>query len=198
MEHYFINKQHSQEDYFEFTQEFNGKTFSFKSCDSIFSKDRIDYGTGVLLNAVLKKQVSGKVLDIGCGYGAIGIILASFLTDIKVTMTDINETAVELSKHNVIKNHLKNVREIFVSNGYENITESFDYIITNPPIKAGKQNLLNILTGAYAHLNDNGKLYFVIKKKHGEDSIRKTLLTIFSNVEIIKRDSGYYILECVK
>ena len=150
-----------------------------------------------LLNAVLRREINGKVLDIGCGYGAIGIVLSSFL-DVKVTMTDINQTAVELSKHNVIKNHLKNVKEIYLSNGYENINETFDFIITNPPIKAGKENLLNILIGAFDHLNIGGKLYFVIKKKHGEDSVRKKLATIYSNVEIIKRDSGYYILECVK
>lgn len=197
MEHYFIDKPHTKEDFFEFTETFNGKTFSFKSCDSIFSKDRIDYGTGVLLNAVLKREINGKVLDIGCGYGAIGIVLSSFL-DVKVTMTDINQTAVELSKHNVIKNHLKNVKEIYLSNGYENINETFDYIVTNPPIKAGKENLLNILMGAFEHLNKGGKLFFVIKKKHGEDSVRKKLATIYSSVEIIKRDSGYYILECVK
>lgn len=199
MQHYFINKDHKQEDYFEFTEGFNGKTFTFKSCDSIFSKDRLDYGTSVLLNAVLKKEdIKGKILDIGCGYGAIGIILASFLSDVKITMTDINETAVELTKQNVFKNHIRNIEQIMVSNGYENIVGNFDFIITNPPIKAGKQNLLNILVGAYDHLNIGGRLYFVIKKKHGEDSIRKKLLTIFNTVEIIKRDSGYYILECVK
>ncbi len=199
MEHYFIEKEHKKEDYFSFNENLLGEQFTFKTCDDIFSKDRVDYGTKVLIETVCKNFVlEGEVLDIGCGYGPIGIVLAKKFDKANFTMTDINNTAVTLSQENVQKNKVQNVKKVFKSEGYEKINACFDYIITNPPIKAGKSNLLSILDGAYEHLNINGKLVFVIKKKHGEDSVKKHLQTIFSSVEILKRDSGYYILCCTK
>ena len=199
MEHYFVAKEHSESDYFTFTEKMLDRQFIFKSCNDIFSKDKIDYGTKLLIETVVKNfTLTGKVLDIGCGYGVIAIVLANLFSDATFTMCDINKTAVELSQENVKLNHCYNIQNICVSNAYEAIDNSFNYIITNPPIKAGKKNLLNILEGAYEHLVDGGKLMFVIKKKHGEDSIRKRLCLIYSNVEILKRDSGYYILCCTK
>ena len=199
MEHYFIAKEHRESDYFTFKEKMFDKEFVFRSCDDIFSKDRVDYGTKVLIETVAKNfNLSGNVLDIGCGYGAIAIVLASLFDNANFTMCDINKTAVELSQENVKLNGIKNINKVCVSNAYEAIGKGFEYIITNPPIKAGKKNLLNILEGAYERLASGGKLVFVIKKKHGEDSIRKHLSSIYSNVEILKRDSGYYILCCTK
>lgn len=199
MEHYFIEKAHKKEDFFTFTENILGQDYVFKSCDDVFSKDRVDYGTKVLIETVAKNfDLSNKVLDIGCGYGPIAIVLASKFKNASFTLTDINNTAVMLSTENVQKNNIQNVEKIFKSDGYEKVEGCFAYIVTNPPIKAGKQNLLNILVGAYEHLVIDGKLIFVIKKKHGEDSIKKHLQTIYKNVEILKRDSGYYILCCTK
>lgn len=199
MEHYFIEKQHKKEDFFTFTENILGQDYVFKSCDDVFSKDRVDYGTKVLIETVAKNfELTGKILDIGCGYGPIAIVLASKFRNASFTLTDINNTAVMLSTENVQKNKIQNVEKIFKSDGYEKVQGSFDYIITNPPIKAGKQNLLNILVGAYEHLVFGGKLIFVIKKKHGEDSVKKHLQTVYKSVEILKRDSGYYILCCTK
>lgn len=199
MEHYFIAKEHNENDYFTFKEKMFDREFVFKSCDDIFSKDRVDYGTKVLIETVAKNfALTGKVLDIGCGYGAIAIALASLFSSANFTMCDINKTAVELSRENVKLNNVINIQKVCESDAYNAIDGEFDYIITNPPIKAGKKNLLKILDGAYAHLTSGGKLIFVIKKKHGEDSIKKHLSSIYSNVEILKRDSGYYILCCTK
>lgn len=199
MQHYFIDKEHKESDFFEFEETFLDNSFCFKSCDSIFSKDCIDYGTKVLLECIFNNvNLSGKVLDIGCGYGAIGIVLSKLFPAIKITMCDINNTAVSLSKFNVIKNKCKNVENVLYSNAYENINEKFDFVISNPPIKAGKENLLNILVSAKNHLNENGSLIFVIKKKHGEDSVKKQLEKEYSGVEILKREKGYYILKADK
>lgn len=199
MEHYFIDKPHEKDDFFEFTDYFNARVYKFNSCEDVFSKDKIDFGTQTLLLAIFKKvSLSGKVLDIGCGYGAITTILGLNFDKICLQACDVNNTAVELCKQNVIKNHLKNVENIFVSNCYEKVKDSYDYIVTNPPIKAGKTTLLNILVGAKEHLNENGKLIFVIKKKHGEESVKKELEKIYSIVEIIMRDKGYYVLMCEK
>ena len=199
MEHYFIAKEHNESDYFTFKEKMMNQEFVFKSCDDIFSKDRVDYGTKVLIETVAKNfSLSGNILDVGCGYGAIAIVLASVFDNANFTMCDINKTAVELSQENVKLNNIKNITKICESNAYDNIENQFDYIITNPPIKAGKKNLLSILDGAYEHLVSGGKLVFVIKKKHGEDSIKKYLTSIYKSVEILKRDSGYYILCCTK
>ena len=199
MEHYFIPKEHSESDYFTFKEKMFDREFVFRSCDDIFSKDRVDYGTKVLIETVAKNfNLSGNILDVGCGYGAIAIVLASLFGDANFTMCDINNTAVELSQENIKRNGIKNINKVCVSDAYKKIGNGLNYIITNPPIKAGKKNLLNILEGAYEHLVDGGKLVFVIKKKHGEDSIRKHLSSIYSSVEILKRDSGYYILCCTK
>lgn len=199
MEHYFIEKEHKKEDYFAFSENLLGEQLTFKTCDDIFSKDRVDYGTKVLIKTVYDNfELSGEVLDIGCGYGPIAISLAKKFEKASFTMTDINNTAVMLSQENVQNNKVHNVKKVFKSEAYEKIHDFFDYIITNPPIKAGKTNLLAVLDGAYEHLKENGKLVFVIKKKHGEDSVKKHLQAIFSSVEILKRDSGYYILCCTK
>lgn len=199
MKHYFIESEHKKEDYFVISQKIADRQYSFWSADNVFSKDEVDYGTYVLLNTIIKTQnLSGKVLDIGCGYGVIGIVLAKTYPSISVCMTDVNQTAVELSKKNIELNQTKNVYLIKNSFAYQNIDEVFDYIISNPPIKAGKQVLLDILFGAYEHLKSGGKLIFVIKKKFGEDSIKKQLSQIFESVEILKRDSGYYVLMATK
>ena len=200
MQHYFIDKEHRKEDYFEFTENILGHSLIFKSCDSVFSKDCVDYGTKVLITAINENvEMYGDVLDIGCGYGAIGIALSRLFSDTKIDMCDINNTAVELSKYNAMSNHAKNIQNVFYSDAYINVKkDDYDFIVSNPPIKAGKENLKNILGGAYDHLKKGGSLIFVIKKKHGEDSIKKYLTSIFESVEIIKRDSGYYILRAVK
>ncbi|MGN1221605.1 MAG: class I SAM-dependent methyltransferase [Christensenellales bacterium] len=199
MEHYFIEKQHSACDFFEISQKFLDKIYYFKSCDSIFSKDCIDYGSYVLINTVLKtEKLIGKVLDIGCGYGVIGIVLADNNKTASFVLADVNQTAVDLSIQNAKKNDIKNIISIVKSDCYQNIAGTFDFVVTNPPIRAGKQTLLNILLGAYDKLNDNGSLIFVIKKKHGADSVKNKLAEIFKRVEVLKRDKGYYIFKATK
>lgn len=198
-QHYFIDKPHDSEEFFTFKEKVNGIEYQFNSCNDIFSKDSIDYGTKVLITALLEREnLSGKILDIGCGYGVIGIVLANSFHQTVFTLSDINKTAVELTRQNVIKNRIRNIENVLESDGYQSIEGKFDAIVTNPPIKAGKQNLLNILVGAKDRLNHNGKLYFVIKKKHGEESIKKNLTEEYANVEIIKRNKGYYILKAEK
>lgn len=199
MEHYFISKEHSQSDYFEFSWKFLDCEFLFKSCDDVFSKNQVDYGTFVLLKTIAKKvQLAGDILDVGCGYGPIGITVAKLNPNTNVTMCDINKTAVELSKENIKKNNISNVKNVVESNAYQNIDGTFDYIISNPPIKAGKDVLLEIVLGSFDKLNAGGSLIFVIKKKFGEDSIKKKLEQIFAAVEVLSRDSGYYILKATK
>lgn len=195
--HYFLNIEHKQEDYFCFTDYFLNKPYTFKSCSDIFSKDCIDYGTSLLLKTIISKlELEKDVLDVGCGYGAIGILLKIYFPQINVDMIDINKTAVQLSIENAKENNVSVC--VFESNLYENVNKKYTHIVTNPPIKAGKQNLFNVITGGYNVLTEKGTITLVIKKKHGMESLKKHMMEVFGNVEILKRDKGYYILHAIK
>ena len=133
-----------------------------------------------------------KVLDIGCGYGFLGIVI-SIITSSYVDMVDINKRAVHLTKRNIKKYELFK-GETFVSDAYNEIKNKYNVIITNPPIRVGKVKLLEILEGAFDHLEKDGRLYFVIRKDQGALSIKK-ILEEKHKVEIINRDKGYFILK---
>lgn len=171
-----------------------GQTLSFISDSGVFSKQRVDYGTGVLLsvmNDLEKKPAS--VLDLGCGYGPLGLFAAKMWPKIQVDMVDVNERALALAKQNARANGLGVT--IFASDGYEQVKDKYDLIVTNPPIRAGKKTVSAFLSGAKDHLNQGGVLLVVIQKKQGEPSARKLLTETFGNCTIVKRDKGYYILK---
>ncbi len=198
MQHYFIDKPHVEADYFEFNDSVLGVDLCFRSCDSIFSKNKIDDGTRALLEAVNKKcELSGFGLDLGCGLGVIAIALIKKF-NLKFDMVDINNTAVRLSKENLIKNNVQKNANVFYSDGFSEVKKNYDFIITNPPIKTGKKLLFNLMHGAYEHLNNNGQLLLVIRKDHGMESLKKHITSIFGNCEIIDRNKGFYILRAEK
>lgn len=194
--HYFLNTEHSKEDYFTFTDYFLGEKFLFRSCCDIFSKDVFDYGTVTLLKTVLKKvPLSGRVLDVGCGYGIIGIIIKKHFPATTVTMVDINTNAVMLAKQNAEQMGVD--VEVLESDMYSNVKFKVRHIISNPPIKAGKQNLFNVVTGAGDVLETLGTITLVIKKKHGMESLKNKMQEVFGNVEVLERDKGYYVLHSI-
>lgn len=174
---------------------FRDKKYSIYSDNGVFSKDRLDYGTRVLLDSIDISNLSGNVLDLGCGIGVVGIILKSINDGLNVDMIDINERAVRLSKDNLILNNINN--NVFISDIYSNINKKYNYIITNPPIRAGKDTIRKFLLGSYDYLNENGILYFVMRKDHGVKSMIKELNSLF-NAKIINRDKGFYVIECKK
>ena len=198
MQHYFIEKQHNACDYFEFEDEIADMKLKFRSCDNIFSKNQIDDGTRTLLNTIFEQlNLKGNGLDVGCGYGVIGLALIKKL-NVNCDMIDVNGTAVELALHNLMINGVRSGGKVFKSNGFDNVTESYDFIVTNPPIKTGKVLLFELMEGCFNHLKSGGTLTLVIRKDHGEESLKKKLIEVFGNCEILKRNKGYYILHCVK
>ena len=198
MQHYFINKQHDETDFFEFQDSVLNYKLCFRSCDSIFSKNKIDDGTRALLEAIDKKvELTGHGLDIGCGLGVIAITLIKRF-GVTMDMIDINETAVKLSNENLIKNNVQKNAKAFVSNGFENVKETYDFIITNPPIKTGKKLLFQLIIDAHAHMKKDSPIVLVIRKDHGMESLKKHMQSVFENCEIIDRNKGYYILKSVK
>lgn len=170
-----------------------GKRFIFTTDNGVFSKSRIDFGSRLLLESLPINDFKGKVLDVGCGYGLIGIVVASF-NNTEVLMSDVNRRALHLAKKNIEKNNIKNA-EVIESSVYENITEKFDVIITNPPIRAGKKVVYDIIVGAREHLLLDGELYIVIRKGQGAKSMIRDLNEYYT-VEVIKKEKDFFVLCC--
>lgn len=156
--------------------------------NGVFSKKGLDFGTRTLLETI--DNISGQVLDFGCGYGPIGIYLKKTY-DVEVDAVDINERAMNLAKKNAELN--KTNINIFKSNIYENVNKKYDYIVTNPPIRVGKKILYQILFEAKEHLNINGELWLVIHKDQGAKSLVKALEEKYK-VEIKNKNKGFYII----
>ena len=195
MSQYFDNDKNIKSERKIIKFNFDNKVFSIYSDNGVFSKDRFDYGTRVLLNSVDVDKLFGNVLDLGCGLGVVGIILGTFNKGINIDMVDINERAIDLAKNNLVLNNVK--ANVFVSDIYSNIDNKYDFIITNPPIRAGKEVVRKFLLGGYDYLNDNGILYFVMRKDHGVKSMIKELENKY-NVTIINKDKGFYIVSLTK
>ena len=196
MSHYFMNDENLVSQVRELIYKYASFSFTFFSDNGVFSKKSIDYGSKLLLESYLKDDTtSKKVLDVGCGYGFIGTVI-SIVNGSYVDMVDVNKRAVHLTKRN-IKKYDNFKGGVFLSDAYSEVKDTYDVIITNPPIRVGKQKLLEILTGAFDHLNEDGVLYFVIRKDQGALSIKK-ILENDRIVETINKDKGYFIYKVKK
>ena len=195
MRHYFIDRPRNDDEYFDFHDTFLGQDYLFHSCNDLFSKDRLDEGSKTLISAFLDNVTVSKndyVLDLCCGYGAIGIVISKNV-GCKIDMCDINQTAISLCKKNVDTNRAK-IQDVFVSDMYSNVDKQYNYIITNPPIKTGKKLLFSVIDGAKDHLVQGGSIILVIRKDLGAESLKKHMIQVFGNCETIKRNKGYHIL----
>lgn len=172
--------------------------FTFTTSAGVFSKKGIDFGTRLLIENFEAPKVEGDILDLGCGYGPIGITLAHFYEKRNIVMVDINERAVSLAKQNAEKNNVINVT-VRQSEGFVSVKEQqFAAIVTNPPIRAGKKVLYNLFDDSISHLKNNGELWLVIQKKQGAPSAIHYLSSVFSEVETVTRKKGYYIIRAKK
>lgn len=171
-----------------------GESFQFYTDAGVFSKKMIDFGSQVLLSA-LDLEAGKTLLDVGCGYGPLGISLAK-VQGVKATMIDINSRAIDLARQNAQRNKVE--ATIFQSNIYENVTGSFDYIISNPPIRAGKKVVHQVIEEAYDYLNQGGNLTIVIQKKQGAPSAKAKMEDVFGNAEVVKRIKDIISLEVRK
>lgn len=170
-----------------------GKKFVFFTDNGVFSKDGLDFGSRLLLESIPLDEVGGKVLDMGCGYGVLGIVINKF-TSSHVDMVDVNMRALHLSEMNLKVNNCSNI-DVFNSNVYENIVSKYTCIVTNPPIRAGKSVVYDIVMNAKNYLEDDGKLYLVIRKEQGAKSLIRDLKKIYT-IDIINRKKGFFILKC--
>ena len=167
--------------------------FTFLTDNGVFSKDGLDFGSRLLLESIPLDEVGAKVLDMGCGYGTIGIIINK-LTNHDIDMVDVNLRAMHLARRNAKENGCSNIN-IFESNCYQNITSKYNTIITNPPIRAGKKIVYEILMSAKKYLEQDGNLFLVIRKEQGAKSIISDLEKEY-NVEILEKKKGFFVLKC--
>ena len=170
-----------------------GTKFIFYTDNGVFSKDGLDFGSRLLLETIPLEEVGGKVLDMGCGYGVLGIVLNKVLS-CSVDMVDVNLRAIHLASINIKENHCQNIC-VFESNVYSNINSKYTCIITNPPIRAGKKVVYDIVMNAQKYLEKDGVLFLVIRKEQGAKSLIVDLEKQYT-VEVLERKKGFYILKC--
>lgn len=198
-DHYYTSKPQTESKPRHWMFKLLGHTFSFETDAGVFSKSEVDFGSRVLIDAFQMPDVDGAIFDVGCGYGPIGLSIAKANPDRTVFMMDINERAVALSQKNAQVNGVQNVR-IFVSDGLSNVDDEAKAaaILTNPPIRAGKETVFRFYDGAYDKLVTSGELWVVIQKKQGAPSTVSYLEEKFSAVDIVEKKKGYWIVRAKK
>lgn len=194
MSQYFENNEslHSLEK--QHMVKIHGLDFTFLTDHGVFSKKGLDFGTRTLLENLPLEKLHGTILDFGCGYGPIGIFLKKYNQNFLIHMIDINKRSLNLALKNAILNDV--VVNIYESDMYQNVTETFDYIVTNPPIRVGKKILYEILLQARKHLKVGGEIYFVIHKDQGAKSVMRDMEKEYQ-VSLIAKNKGFYVI-CLK
>lgn len=195
MSHYFENDPALKSNIHDISFDFNGVNFIFKSDSGVFSNKEVDKGSLIFVNTLLEENLKGKILDLGCGCGTVGILLNYFNKEVEVTYSDVNQKCVELTSYNLRQYDLNG--KCLLSDGYLNICERFDFILFNPPIRAGKETIYRLYRESIEHLNEGGKIYLVIRKDKGAISHMKYLETLGVRTRIINKDKGYFVIECL-
>ena len=191
---YYAENPDAAHDIHELRVELLGHKMTFLTDAGVFSKKMIDFGSQLLLKC-LEVEKDERVLDVGCGYGPLGLSLVKAY-GVQATMVDINNRALDLARKNAERNQVS--ATIFQSNIYEQVEGKFDHVISNPPIRAGKQVVHEIIEKSKEFLEDGGDLTIVIQKKQGAPSAKSKMEDVFGNCEVVKKDKGYYILRSVK
>lgn len=194
MNHYFTNNKDLKSEMHIMQVNILDKTYSLYTDNGVFSKSGLDFGTRLLIETLPFNDLHGSILDVGCGYGPIGLTIAKE-TDCNVDMIDVNLRALHLTKLSASKNKID--VNIFESDAYANVSGLYDYIITNPPIRAGKKKVYEILIGAEKHLKASGELWFVMRKDQG---VKSTLsdLEKYYNLSIKSKKKGFFVVCATK
>lgn len=192
MAHYFTNEENLKSEIEKVIAEINGIPFYFYTDNGVFSKGELDFGTELLLKNFKYDNPNNKtLLDIGCGCGPIGIYAAHL--GFTVDMSDVNKRAIHLSKMSLKEQNLN--ANVFESDAYKNITNKYDYIVSNPPIRVGKEKLYEIVMNAKEHLKDGGSLWIVVRKQQGAELMLRDMKNVYKTVEVIAKKKGFFIIK---
>ena len=194
-DHYYSAMPESAHDIRNITVSCLSHTLAFETDAGVFSKDDLDVGSRLLIETAPK--LTGRILDLGCGWGPVGAFLAKANPDAAIVLSDINERAASLAKGNLARNGISNA-EVVVSDAFSALTGSFDTILTNPPIRTGKQNIYSMFDTAKDFLKEGGSLLIVIRKQQGAPSAVKHLQEVYGNAEVLAKDKGFWIVRSVK
>ena len=175
----------------EFT--YRGHTLRLTTDSGVFSRGEVDEGSALLLDSL--PALTGRVLDLGCGAGVIGVSVGKAYP-VELVQSDVNERALALTRENLKRNVVAGT--VVESDGFAALEGLFDTILTNPPIRAGKAVIYRLFAEARDHLKEGGALYLVIRKQQGAESARKYLETLFPSVEMIERKKGFWVLRCIR
>ena len=170
-----------------------GRKISLLTDNGVFSKAKLDEGSKLLIETLLPLSLTGKILDLGCGYGPIGLSIGLCSETASITLADINPRALELCKKNAGLLNLSDRVTVLQSNIYSNIEGKFDCILLNPPIRAGKKVTYTMYKEAKEHLVSGGQFYFVIRKAQGASSASQYVKEVFGNITLLARKKGYHI-----
>jgi 16S rRNA (guanine1207-N2)-methyltransferase len=192
-EHYFAEHPKSEARFGLVRTCLRGKNFEFVTASSVFSTKRVDLGTRVLIEAMVLPE-KGCVLDVGCGYGAVGIAAAAFNPKLRVVMTDVNRRAVLLARENAERNRVANA-EVRQGNLYAPVQDlCFNCILSNPPVSAGMQTVEALIRGAPAVMACNATFQMVVRSKIGRKTLPQVFIEAFGNFQVLARESGYRVL----
>ncbi len=189
-EHYYTENPRSAHDERQIEVKALGRTLRFTTDAGVFSRDGLDRGTEVLLNAL--PELEGRVLDLGCGWGAVGVSLGAKDPGLEIVMTDLNARAVELARRNLLQNGVR--AEVLQGDGFAPVTGTFDAIVTNPPIRAGKAVIYGLFDRARDFLNPGGSLYVVIRKQQGAPSALRHLQEQYKTAGVVERGGGFWVI----
>ena len=193
VEHYFSPAPKSHERFGLVRTSLCGKPFEFLTASSVFSKRKVDCGTRLLIESMVVPE-TGSVLDIGCGYGVVGIAVAKFNPKLRVVMTDVNARAVRLAKKNVALNRVPNA-EVHYGFFYEPVEDlKFNCVLSNPPVSAGMETVKAIVAGAPSVMTAGASFRMVIRSKIGAKLLPALFTETFGNCEVVARESGFRVL----
>ncbi len=195
MNHYFSDHQELSKNRRDIAFRFLRCDYIFEVDDGVFSNKHVDFGTEALLKVLSQQDLSGRALDLGCGYGVIAVVLNDIFPDLVVDGVDINPRAVDLARLNYQRYKVEG--ELFQSDGIQE-EEVYDLVITNPPIRVGKKKMYSLFEDAHRALKPKGELWYVIRKQHGAKSAEKFIRELFGECKLKKRDKGFYIYQAIK
>ncbi|NLM78124.1 MAG: class I SAM-dependent methyltransferase [Ruminococcaceae bacterium] len=199
MSHYFDQEPSAGHQEKSITVALAGQTFSFTTDRAVFSRQRLDYGSSLLIETVLRDHPAktGRLLDLGCGYGAVGIIMKRLRPALSVVLCDINERALALARRNALDNQARYI-DIIHSDGLAAVSGCFDLILTNPPVRAGKKTVYRFFNESADRLLPGGALYLVLRKHQGAPSAIRYLETRFHSVAVIERSAGFWVVKATQ